>query len=185
MQPHNRTPDIEQPPMKPVPLPQIDSRHPCPPASVVATVIPLDRLDPKISHLLLAILAETDVDQEVAVVRIRFEIRRVLGGGPGVDGTGAGSCAVPAAELARAFGFVVEGGTQGDYALDLALSGVSNGSFAKERDRAALGNVEFTRSGANNAIRTVIHPPWLVPSTKAFLTPRASITCRFMIAVSQ
>ena len=42
-----------------------------------------------------------------------------------------------------------------------------------------------TFSGASSAMRTTIHPPWLVPSTNAFRTLRASITWRAMVAVSQ
>ena len=34
-------------------------------------------------------------------------------------------------------------------------------------------------------MRVTTQPPWLVPSAKAFSTPRASITCKAMLAESQ
>ena len=119
MQPHNGTLDIEQAPMQPVPLAQIDGRHPRPPSPIVALVVALDGLDPEVAHVLAAVFAEADVDQEIAVVRVRLEVRCRVGGRPGVDRARAGGVAVPAAELAGAFGFVVEGGAEGDDALDL------------------------------------------------------------------
>jgi hypothetical protein len=34
-------------------------------------------------------------------------------------------------------------------------------------------------------MRTIIHPPWLVPKAKTLSTPSLSITCRAMMAESQ
>ena len=42
------------------------------------------------------------------------------------------------------------------------------------------GIIPSILSGASKAILTVIHPPWLVPRTKAFSTPNAVMTSRFM-----
>jgi len=119
MQPHNGTLDVKQPPMQPIPLAQINRRHPRPAPPIIAPVIPLDGLDPVLPDVFPAVLAEADVDQEIAVVVVRLEVGRGRGRGPLVDRARAGGRAVPAAEFARAFGFVVEGGAQGDYAFDL------------------------------------------------------------------
>lgn len=99
-------------------------------------------------------------------------------GGPSINRASASLDAIPAAEGAGTFGFEVERGAERDYTFNL------EGQVSAESSRY-LDARESTLSGANKAILTVIQPPWLVPSTNAFFTPKTSITCRFMIAVSQ
>lgn len=89
--------------MQPIPLPQIDRRHPRPPPPLIPLIIRLNSLAPKLSLLLGAILAESDINQEIAVVEVRLEIWGGVGRGPVVNGSGAGCDAVPAAEFAGAF----------------------------------------------------------------------------------
>lgn len=105
--------------MQPIPLSEINRRHPSPPPPVIALVVRLDLLDPEVARLLVAVLAEADVDQEVAVVLGRLEVICFLVGRPLVDRARAGGDAVPAAVGAGALGFVVHGGAEGDDALDL------------------------------------------------------------------
>lgn len=119
MQPHNRTPHVEQPLVQPVPVPQVDGRHADAPPPVVAAVVLLDRPAPVLAHLLRAVLVEADVDQEVAVVRVRLEVRRGFVGRPLLDRGGEQGRGVPAVELAGALGFVVEGGAERDDSCDL------------------------------------------------------------------
>jgi hypothetical protein len=72
--------------MQPIPLAQIDRRHPGPPPSIITLVVALDLLHPERACLLAAGLAEADVDQEIAVVLVGVEVRRGGLGSPGVDG---------------------------------------------------------------------------------------------------
>lgn len=109
--------------MQAIPLAQINRRHARPPPPLIAPIIALDRLDPEVARLRRAVLAEADVDEEVAVGVVGLEIGCRVVGRPGVDGARAGRCPVPAAEFARPLGFVVEGGAEGDYALDLGGEG--------------------------------------------------------------
>lgn len=184
MQPHNRAFHIEQPPVQPIPFPQVDGRHASPSSTVIASVVGFDGLEPEVPDALLAVLAKAVVDDEVAVFVLGLEVRGGLLGGPCVDVAGQEGGAVPAAEGTGTFGFIVEGCADGDDALDLSGGGIRCAVYARGR-RKPLLEIVRTLSGASRAILTVIHPPWLVPRTEAFFTPNASMTCRFMMAVSQ
>lgn len=119
MQPHHRAPNIEQPTMQPIPLSQVNRRHSRPPPPIIPLVVALDRLLPKFPRLTRAVLTESNVDQEIAVVVVRDEVRCGVVRRPRVDRARAGVDAIPAAEAARALRLVVEGGPQGNDALDL------------------------------------------------------------------
>jgi hypothetical protein len=105
--------------MQPITFPQIDGCHPRPSTSVIALVISLDGLLPESAYIFCAILAKTYINQEVAKVEIRLEIRSLFVGCPGVDGACAGRKAIPAPEFSRAFRLIVHGSSKGDNAFDL------------------------------------------------------------------
>lgn len=120
MQPRDGTPDVEQAAVQSVAVAEVDGRHAGAAAAVVAPVIRLDGAAPVLAGLLRAGLAEADVDQEVAEGQVGLEVWGRGGGRPRVDRACAGAHAVPAAEFARAFGFVVERGAERNDALDLS-----------------------------------------------------------------
>jgi hypothetical protein len=97
MQPHNRTSHIKQPAMQPIPISKINRCHPGPPPPIIPGVIRLDGLAPEIPHVLPHVLAEADVDQEVAVLVVRLEVGRGCVGGPCLHGLADVSDAIPAA----------------------------------------------------------------------------------------
>lgn len=97
--------------MQAISLPQVDSRHPRPPSSLIASVIRLYRLDPEVADALFAFLAEPDIDEEVTELVLGLELRRRRLGSPSVNAAGEEARAVPAAEGAGPFGLVVERGT--------------------------------------------------------------------------
>lgn len=105
--------------MQAIPLPQVHSRHSRPAPSLVPSVVRCYRLHPEVPDALVAFLAETDVDEEITELVLGLEVRRRRLGGPSVDAAGEEAGAVPAAEGAGAFGFVVEGSAEGDDAFDL------------------------------------------------------------------
>lgn len=119
MQPHNRAPNIEQPTMQPIPLAQVNRRHPRPPPPIIPLVIPLDRLLPELSRLTRAVLAKPNVDQEIAEVVVRDEVWCGLVRRPRIDRARASGDTIPAAEATRALRLVVKGGSQGNDALNL------------------------------------------------------------------
>lgn len=107
MQPHHRTLNIWQTRMQPIPLGEVNRGHADPTSAVIAPVVLLDGATPKLAHILGTVLVETDVDQEIAVLGMRLEIRRRRRRRPPLDVGFQIGWPVPAAELARAFGFVV------------------------------------------------------------------------------
>ena len=185
VQPHDRADDVEQPPMQAISLPQINRRHPRPPPSGVTPVVILNGLLPEIPDAAVAVLAEPDVNQEVAERVFGLKVGSRFGGSPVVDGTCACVDTVPAAELACAFRLVVHRGAKGNDAFDLRV-GVDMVSHLQAWRKGQSDGLSYhTLSGANNAILTVIQPPWLVPKTNAFSIPKAVMTCKFICAVSQ
>lgn len=123
MQPHNRTLDIAQAPMQAVAVAQIDRGHAGAPAAVIATIVLLDLAAPQVAVLGGRVLAEADVDEEVAVGEVRLEIGRRGRRRPGLDRDRHVPRRVPAAQAACAFGFVVQRRAERDYALDLDRRG--------------------------------------------------------------
>ena len=119
MQPHDWTSHVAQSAVQTISIAQVDGRHPGSPTAGVALIVLLDGLLPEAPHVRRAVLAEPDVDQKVAVVVVWLEGIRGLIGGPLVDGAGACFHAIPAAELTRALGFVVERRAEWDDAGDL------------------------------------------------------------------
>lgn len=118
MQPHHRTPDIEQAGMQPIPFSKVNSRHPDSSTAIVATIVSLDCLAPEFADL-LGTVVETNVDEEVAIRGVGLKIfgrlvRRPLSN-VGTQQPGA----VPALELARTLGFVIQRGSERDNSLDL------------------------------------------------------------------
>lgn len=109
MKPHDRAPDVEQTAVQTVALTQIDRGHASAASAVVSLVVGGNDLAPRVSDLLVTVLAEADVDEEVAVFLVWLEIRCGIFAGPLVDRFGARGYAVPASEFSRPFGFVVEG----------------------------------------------------------------------------
>ena len=107
VQPHDRADDVEQPPMQAISLPQINRRHPRPPPSGITPVVILNGLLPEIPDAAVAVLAEPDVNQEVAERVFGLKVGGRFGGSPIVDGTCACVDTVPAAELTCAFRLVV------------------------------------------------------------------------------
>ncbi len=97
--------------MQAIPLPQVDSRHPRPPSSLVTLVIRLYGLDPKVTDTLFTFLTEADINEEVTELVVGLELWRRCLGRPSVNTTGEEARAVPAAEGAGTFGLVVERGT--------------------------------------------------------------------------
>ncbi len=107
MEPQHRTLHIAQSTVQSISVTQVNRRHTRPLAAVVALVVALYGLDPEIASLRVAVLAETNVDEEVCVVGSGLEIWGRRGGGPFVDGAGASGDAIPAAEFAGSFALVV------------------------------------------------------------------------------
>ena len=68
MQPHHRTPNIEQSRMQSIPISQVDGRHANPTSTVIATVIIANSFAPELANLGGTTVAETDVDQEITVL---------------------------------------------------------------------------------------------------------------------
>lgn len=85
--------------MPAVPFPQVDGRHPRPPAPVLALIVGLDGLLPKLARLVRAVLAKVDVNQEIAVVEARLKVVRRLICRPLVDGACTSGHAVLAPSL--------------------------------------------------------------------------------------
>lgn len=123
MEPHDRTPDVEQTAVQTVSLTQVDCGHASAASAVIALVVGGNDLAPHISDVLVTVLAKADVDEEVAVFLVWLEIRCCVVAGPLVDWSCARRDAVPAPKFSRSLGFVVQRCTQWDDALDLG-SGV-------------------------------------------------------------
>ena len=124
--------------MKTISLPQIDSRHTCPPPTFIALVVPLDSLNPEISNRFIAVLAKSDIDQEIAVVRTGLKIWRSLRSSPLVDRRCEVRRAIPAPELAGTFRLVIEGCAEGNDTFDHVGSEQSHA----HGDPAALAGTE-------------------------------------------
>jgi len=107
MEPHDRTSDVEQPAMQAITLTQIDRGHAGAASAVVALVVEWDDLAPRVSDLLVTVLAETDVDEEVAVFLVGPEIGRGNFAGPLIDRSRARGHAIPASQTSCSLGFVV------------------------------------------------------------------------------
>lgn len=106
--------------MQSVAIPQINRRHTNPFPSFVTLIVRFDLVDPEIPHVLGAVLAEPDVDQEIGVLLAGSEVRRsVLGAEFIVNRVAEKRRCLPTTKGAGAFGFVIEGRTQGDDAEDL------------------------------------------------------------------
>lgn len=93
--------------MQPVSLPQVDSRHASSSSTFIPSIIGFDGLDPEVAEASLAVLAEANIDEEVAELVLGFEVRGRFLGGPRIDTAGQERGTVPAAEGAGAFGLVV------------------------------------------------------------------------------
>lgn len=89
--------NIKQTPMESITFPKIDRSHSSSATTVISGVVGLDSLLPELSGLGRTVLAEADVDQEIAIVEIGLEIGSCLLRGPFVDWPCAGINAVPAA----------------------------------------------------------------------------------------
>jgi len=107
MKPHDRTPDVEEAPVQAIAVTQVDGGHTSAASAIVALVVGGNDLAPGVSRLLGTVLAEADVDEEVAVFLVWLEIGCQFFAGPFVDWSRAGGDAVPAAEVSRPFRFVV------------------------------------------------------------------------------
>lgn len=121
MQPHHRASHIPHTRMQPIALRKVDCSHADSSAAVVATVVLSNPVAPVLACLPGTVLVETNVDQEVAVFKVRLEIRGRLVGRPTLDVWTEITGAVPALELAGAFGFIIQRGSQGDDTGDLYI----------------------------------------------------------------
>lgn len=112
MQPHHRTPHIRQSTVQTIPVPEVDGRHADASPAIVPSVVLADSPAPQLARLGGTLVpVEADVDQEVAVVEVRDEVRRrgVVVARPLLDVGRQEGWRVPAVELAGAVGLVVEG----------------------------------------------------------------------------
>lgn len=123
MKPHDGTLDVEEATVQAIALTQVDCGHASAASAVVALVVGGNDLAPGVSRLLGAVLAEADVDEEVAVFLVWLEIGGRVFAGPFVDWSCARGDAIPAAEFSCPFGFIVERCAERNNALDLG-SGV-------------------------------------------------------------
>lgn len=76
--------------MQTIPFAEIDGRHARAASTCIALIVGLDRLRPEVASFLGAILAEADVDQEVAEIIARLEGRGLVLGRPFFDRACAG-----------------------------------------------------------------------------------------------
>jgi hypothetical protein len=60
--------------MQPIPIPQINCRHPDPPSPLIPPIIPRNLLIPEVPHISSTIFPKPNVDQEVGVVFARQEV---------------------------------------------------------------------------------------------------------------
>lgn len=107
MKPHDGTLDVEEATVQAIAVTQVDGGHASAASAVVALVVGGNDLAPGVSRLLGTVLAEADVDEEVAVFLVWLEVGCGGFAGPFVDRPRAGRDAIPAAEVSRPFGFVV------------------------------------------------------------------------------
>lgn len=94
--------------MQAISVPQIDRSHSGSSTPIIALIIGLDCFLPKLPDIGGTVLSETDIDQEIAVIIIRFEIRCFIVGGPVIDSRGKEIRCIPAAEGTCAVRFIVE-----------------------------------------------------------------------------
>lgn len=109
MQPQYRTFHVRKSRMQTIPLGEVDGCHSNPPATVVALVVLFDSFTPEIAGFGRAIFAETDIDEEIAIISRRFEVRGGFVGRPGGDVVFEEGGAVPASQGDGVRVFVVEG----------------------------------------------------------------------------
>lgn len=119
MQPHDRAFHIKESPQKPISFFQVDSSHACSSPPLIASIVGFDGFNPEIPDRLITILPKPNINQKIAVLVLKLEVRRRGLGSPSIDAVTQEGRAVPAAERARTFGFVVEGGTEGNNTFDL------------------------------------------------------------------
>lgn len=119
MQPHDWAAHIEQSAVQTIPLPQVDGSHPGSSTSIVTLIVLLDCLLPETSDVRGAVFAETNVNQEVAVVVVGFEGRSGIIRCPLINWPSTGVHSIPAAELACTLRLVVHGGAERDNPSDL------------------------------------------------------------------
>jgi hypothetical protein len=119
VEPQDGALDVEETSVQPISIAEVDRRHSGAQSSVIAAVVGLDDLPPMFARRGVDVLAEPDVDEEVAEGGGRLEIRCVLGRREGVDARRDVADAVPAAQLDGALRLVVHGGAERDDTLDL------------------------------------------------------------------
>jgi hypothetical protein len=121
VQPQHRTLDIPEPVMQPIPIPQIDRRHPNPPPSLIPLIVIPDLLSPERPSVLRHILTKPDIDQEIGILISRNKIRGRRSRSKSIDSGLEERASVPAAEGDGARGFGVERGPERDDAEYLAV----------------------------------------------------------------
>lgn len=184
LEPVHWAPDISQPEEKAVSLHQTCQSHSQLPATLIPRVDGLDSLVPERKGRLRNSCRKAQLADHATPDFVDYKIGSFRVAAPTVIERRQLSLGIPAAFLPRCTRLRVHGSTERQEPQDLDQVNVS-ALVAPLRWRKGLSGAAHTLSGASRAMRTTIHPPWLVPRANAFLTWRASMTCSAMMAVSQ